>query len=59
MLLNTVAPLGISYPSYASALVVACGTPSGTTGRHLVRAIADITTRMGSGKARGRTYSLL
>jgi hypothetical protein len=39
MLLNTLAPLGISYPSYSSALVVACGTPSGTTGRHLVNAI--------------------
>ena len=59
MLLNTVAPFGISYPSYTSALVVACGTPSGTTGRHLIRAIASITTGMGSDKTRGRAYSLL
>lgn len=35
MLPNTVAPLGISNPSYTSALVVACGTPNGTAGRHL------------------------
>ena len=37
MLPYTVEPLGISYPSYISALVVACGMPSGATGRHLER----------------------
>jgi hypothetical protein len=59
MLLNTVAPLGISYPSYTSALVVACGMPSGTTGRHLVRAIFGVNTEAASGKTRGRALSLL
>jgi hypothetical protein len=55
MLLNTLAPLGILYPLYISALVVACGTPSGTTGRHLVNAIATVIMETGSGKTRGRT----
>ena len=50
MLLNTLAPLGISYPPYLSALVVACGTPSGTIGRHLVNAIATVNMETGSGR---------
>ena len=58
MLLNTLAPFGISYPSYTSAVVVACGTPSGTTGRHLVNVIATVNTEASSGKTRGRTWSL-
>ena len=52
MLPYTVAPFGISYPSYSSALVVACGTPSGTIGRHLVRVIADVNAGAGSGSTR-------
>jgi hypothetical protein len=55
MLPYTVAFFGISYPSYTSALVVACGTPSGTTGRHLVRVIAGVNAGAGSGRARGHT----
>jgi hypothetical protein len=58
MLLNTLAPLGISYPPYTSALVVACGTPSGTAGCHLVRVITAVNAGVGSG-TRGHTKILL
>ena len=55
MLTYTVEPFGISYIPYTSALVVACGMPNGTAGRHLLRTIARVSMGAGSGGKKGLT----